>query len=116
MFLARMPAYTKASPQVVWQTKRKISPWSMVLYLDEEEDEDMVYSEILEILDGLRRDEADQLVLKKRQTFSKSTLRLPPDLSHFKSCCAKISDFNYQKSHKTTFEKLTHSHRAQCAR
>ena len=54
--------------------------------------------------------------LKKRQTFSKSTLRLPPDLSHFKSCCAKISDFNYQKSHKTTFEKLTHSHRAQCAR
>jgi hypothetical protein len=64
MFLARMPAYTKASPQVVWQTKRKISPWSMVLYLDEEEDEDMVYSEILEILDGLRRDEADQLVLK----------------------------------------------------
>jgi hypothetical protein len=30
MFLARMPAYTKASPQVVWQIKRKISPPGLV--------------------------------------------------------------------------------------
>jgi hypothetical protein len=81
------------------------------LYLDEE-DEDIVYFEILEIFDGLRRDEADQLVLKKHQTFSTSTLRLPPDLSNFKNCCAQISDFNYQQLQKTTFEKLTHSHRA----
>jgi hypothetical protein len=109
-----MPAYTNASPQVVWQKKRKISPPGLV----PRRRRGWRY--------GVFRDTRNigwttsrwgwSACLKKRQTFSKSTLRLPPDLSHFKSCCAKISDFNYQKSHKTTFEKLTDSHRAQCAR